>query len=72
MASSSPRDSSTARETHFRLVIVSDAFKGKMQAARHRMVYKILDEELKREGGVHALQLRTLTIEEEVKRGEKG
>jgi BolA protein len=49
----------------FRLVIISDAFKSKMPAARHRMVYALLTEEMAREGGIHALQLRTLTPEEE-------
>ncbi|MCJ1304422.1 hypothetical protein MMC08_007234 [Hypocenomyce scalaris] len=56
---------STSRETHFRLVITSEAFKSKMQPARHRMVYALLKEELQREGGIHALQLRTRTLEEE-------
>lgn len=56
---------STSKETHFRLVITSDAFKSKMQPARHRMVYALLKEELDRAGGIHALQLRTRTPEEE-------
>jgi len=56
---------STSRETHFRVVITSDAFKSKMQPARHRMVYGLLKEEMAREGGIHALQLRTRTLEEE-------
>ena len=60
-------EGSTSKETHFRLVITSDAFKSKMQPARHRMVYAILKEELQREGGIHALQLRTRTPEEEEK-----
>lgn len=38
-----------------------------MQPARHRMVYALLDEDMKREGGIHALQLRTKTPEEEEK-----
>jgi len=59
---------STSRETHFRLVITSDAFKSKMQPARHRLVYSLLKEEMAREGGIHALQLRTMTVEEEEKR----
>ena len=58
---------STSRETHFRLVIISEAFKSKMQPARHRMVYGILKDELAREGGIHALQLKTKTPEEEEK-----
>jgi BolA-like protein 1 len=47
-----------------RVHVVSGAFKSKMQPARHRMVYAILREELDREGGIHALQLRTKTPEE--------
>ena len=58
---------STSRETHFAVSIVSEDFKGKMQPARHRMVYSLLDEDLKRDGGIHALQLRTKTPEEEAK-----
>ena len=56
---------SVSKETHFRLFITSEAFKSKMQPARHRMVYALLKEELERAGGIHALQLRTRTPEEE-------
>jgi len=55
----------TSSETHFRVVITSEAFKGKMQPARHRMVYGLFKEEMSRQGGIHALQLRTRTKEEE-------
>lgn len=58
---------STSRETHFALNVVSEEFKSKMQPARHRMVHALLKEELDREGGIHALQLRTKTPEEEEK-----
>lgn len=47
------------------MLITSDAFKSKMQPARHRMVYALLKEEMERAGGIHALQLRTRTPEEE-------
>ncbi|CAD0087724.1 unnamed protein product, partial [Aureobasidium vineae] len=47
--------------------IVSDAFKSKMQPARHRMVYTLLKDEMAAEGGIHALQLKTRTLEEEEK-----
>ena len=47
------------------MVISSAAFGGKPQIARHRVVNGLLKEELEREGGIHALQLRTLTLEEE-------
>lgn len=56
---------STSAETHFRLQITSAEFKGKMQAARHRMVYKLLKDEMALAGGIHALQLQTRTPEEE-------
>ena len=46
-------------ETHFKVEIVSAQFEGKMPVARHRMVYSILDAELK--DGVHALSLKTKT-----------
>ena len=58
-------EGSASKETHFRLVITSEAFKSKMQPARHRMVYNILKDELAMEGGIHALQLKTRTPEEE-------
>ncbi len=56
---------SQSKETHFRLIITSEAFKSKPQPARHRMIYALLKEELDRPGGIHALQLRTRTPEEE-------
>ncbi|KAI9865450.1 MAG: hypothetical protein M1813_002340 [Trichoglossum hirsutum] len=62
---------STSKETHFRLVITSAAFKSKMQPARHRMVYSLLKEEMERPGGIHALQLRTRTLEEEERQKER-
>ncbi|KAF1973080.1 bola-like protein [Bimuria novae-zelandiae CBS 107.79] len=56
----------TSKETHFRVVITSEKFKdARMQPARHRMVYALLKDEMAREGGIHALQLRTRTPEEE-------
>lgn len=61
----------TSKETHFRLVITSKAFHSKMQPARHRMIYALLSEEMAREGGIHALQLRTLTPEEEERQQQK-
>ncbi|KAK3341337.1 bola protein [Lasiosphaeria hispida] len=61
-------EGSTSRETHFRLIITSDEFRSKMQPARHRLVYSLLKDEMAKEGGIHALQLRTLTPEEAEKR----
>lgn len=48
-----------------RVNIASDAFKSKMQPARHRMVYTLLKDEMAAEGGIHALQLRTRTVDED-------
>lgn len=57
----------TSKETHFAVNIISNEFQSKMQPARHRMVYALLKDELEREGGIHALQLRTKTPAEEEK-----
>ncbi|KAI1098196.1 bola-like protein [Jackrogersella minutella] len=66
-----PMVGSTSKETHFRLVITSDAFKSKMQPARHRIIYQLLQDEMAQEGGIHALQLRTMTLEEEQRLRER-
>lgn len=50
-------------ESHFNLVIVSDAFEGLSRVERQRRVYGILAEELA--DRVHALSLRTLTPSED-------
>jgi BolA family transcriptional regulator, general stress-responsive regulator len=42
-------------ETHFRVYIVSDAFKGKSRIERHRMINATLADELA--GSVHALAI---------------
>jgi BolA protein len=42
-------------ETHFRVYIVSEAFRGKDRLQRHRMVNETLSGELK--SGVHALAI---------------
>ena len=54
-------------ESHFKVVIVSNDFKDKMLIARHRLVNKALEEELA--GGIHALALHTMTMEEWFKKG---
>ena len=46
-------------ESHFKVVLVSEDFAGKALLARHRMVNKILEEELN--GKIHALALHTYT-----------
>ena len=42
-------------ETHFRVYIVSEAFRGKSRLARHRMINATLAAEL--QAGVHALAI---------------
>lgn len=46
-------------ETHFKVVVVSQAFENKRQVARHQLIYQLLSEELSR--GVHALAIHTYT-----------
>ena len=48
---------------HFEATVVSEAFRGKMPLARHRLVYATLGDRMG--GEIHALALRTLTPEEE-------
>lgn len=45
-------------ETHFRLCIRSDAFKGISRVAAHQKIYAVLDGELK--SGLHALAIEIL------------
>ncbi len=54
-------------ESHFKVVVVSDAFEGEKLIARHRQVNRVLSEELA--GGIHALALHTLTPEDWFNRG---
>ncbi|RSH92326.1 hypothetical protein EHS25_008741 [Saitozyma podzolica] len=49
-------------ETHFAVALVSSAFSGKTQIARHRMVNSLLKEEF--DAGLHALSLRLRTPQE--------
>ncbi|KAI9481030.1 MAG: bola protein [Benjaminiella poitrasii] len=58
-----PMKGVTSKETHFRLSIVSEAFKGKSLMQRHRLIYGLLDDELQNKG-LHALTLKTKTQEE--------
>ena len=55
-------------ESHFKLVIVSEAFAGEGLVARHRRVNRLLADQLA--GPVHALGLHTHTPDEWAARGE--
>ncbi len=60
-------------ESHFKIIIVCDDFKDKMLIARHRLVNKVLADELNKEqsdGGIHALALHTMTMEEWFDKGK--
>lgn len=54
-------------ESHFKLVIVSDEFDGKSLVARHRVVNKLLSDQLA--GPIHALSMHTYTPAEWEARG---
>jgi len=58
---------SAGGESHFNVEIVSSSFTGKSRVERQRLVYTTLDAELK--ARVHALALRTLTPDEDSRRG---
>jgi BolA protein len=50
------RSSPGTGESHFRLLIVSEAFSGKSRVERHRMVNDLLSDELR--SGLHALAIK--------------
>lgn len=56
--------SGKAPESHFKLVVVAQAFQGQTIVDRHRSVNRLLDEELKTPGGIHALSLILKTPEQ--------
>ncbi len=49
-------------QSHFKVIIVSAVFAGKMPVKRHQLIYGLLSEELRLQ--VHALALHTYTPEE--------
>jgi BolA protein len=49
-------------QTHFRVYIVAEAFRGKSRIDRHRMINSVLSAELA--GGVHALAIHAAAPEE--------
>ena len=48
---------------HFEATVVSEAFRGKLPLARHRLVYAALGDLMG--GAIHALALRTVTPDEQ-------
>ncbi|KAF0809206.1 bolA protein [Alcanivorax sp. S71-1-4] len=61
--------SGPATDSHFRMVVVSDAFDGLRLVQRHQRIYALVAEELA--GPVHALALHTFTPAEWAERGEQ-
>jgi len=53
-------------ESHFKVVAVANEFTGKMLVARHRLINKILADELE---VIHALALHTMSPEEWAEKG---
>lgn len=49
-------------QSHFRILVVSEAFEGLSRVARQRLINDALREELA--GPIHALAMKTLTPEE--------
>ena len=49
-------------ESHFKVIIVSDVFEGNPPVSRHRIVNKVLADELQNK--IHALALHTFTEKE--------
>ena len=56
-------------ESHFKVVVVTEEFVGKMLVARHRLVNEVLKTQL--EGPIHALSLHTMTPDEWFEKGGK-
>jgi stress-induced morphogen len=54
-------------ETHFKVVVVSEAFAGQSLVARHRSVNQALAQQLA--AGVHALSIQALTAAQWSERG---
>jgi BolA protein len=54
-------------ESHFRLLIVSEAFTGKSRVERHRIVNEVLKDELA--GGIHALAISSFAPGEPLPKG---
>ena len=58
------RSSPGTGESHFRVLVVSDAFRGKSRVDRHRMVNEALRDEVG--GRIHALALSTFAPGEKI------
>lgn len=50
------------KESHVRIVVVSESFSGLNLVKRHQLIYKQINDEL--EGPIHAISLHTFTADE--------
>lgn len=57
------------RESHFKITLVSDVFRGLLPVKRHQRIYALLADELM--GPVHALALHLYTHDEWQTRGQQ-
>ena len=53
----------TGTMDHLKLIVVSEAFRGKNLLDRHRLIYQALDAPMK-DGRIHALELTARTNDE--------
>ena len=56
-------------ESHFKVVVVSEAFENQPRVARHRLVNEAVAEELR--SGIHAFSINAMTPEEWFEKGGK-
>jgi BolA family transcriptional regulator, general stress-responsive regulator len=50
-----PGTAGTTGETHFRVKVIAETFRGKSRIDRHRAIHQLLETEF--EGGLHALAI---------------
>lgn len=49
-------------ETHFKITIISKDFDSMSKVQRHKLIYKILEKELREK--IHALTIKTISLKE--------
>lgn len=59
-------NSRNTSESHVRIELVTDDFEGMKLPMRHRMIYKLIQDEMQRYN-IHAVQLKTKTVKEMAK-----
>ncbi|KAK5960772.1 Bol1p PWA37_002209 [Arxiozyma heterogenica] len=59
-------NSRSTSESHVRIELVTDDFEGMKLPMRHRIIYKLIQDEMQRYN-IHAVQLKTKTVKEMAK-----